>query len=148
MTIVMACMVCALFAQEGYQYDPHQHKVIPDKVFEIGLPILFLFLSLNAILAFLKTLADNRVKQRMIEKGISEESLIRIFREGQKLNRLQPLKWFMFTFATGFALLAIYYIRDSTGILAMAILILFNSLAALGYYVVLSRHSKGLDNKM
>ena len=36
-------------------YDPHLHKLIPDKVFEFGIPMLFLFLLLNTIVTVLKT---------------------------------------------------------------------------------------------
>ena len=33
-------------------YDPHLQKIIPDKVFEFGVPFLLIFLLLNTVVSF------------------------------------------------------------------------------------------------
>ncbi|MEP7371837.1 MAG: hypothetical protein ABI675_00525 [Chitinophagaceae bacterium] len=124
-------------------YDPDKLKIIPDKVFEIGLPLLFIFLLLNTIVTVLKNRAEQQLKLKMIEKGVSEETLIKIFQESNAIARLQPLKWFLFSLAAGISLLIIHFSRDylvnQSGYLAIGIFLLFISAAFLIYYTILSR---------
>ena len=124
-------------------YDPDKLKIIPDKIFELGLPLLFIFLLLNTIVAVLKNRAEQQLKLKMIEKGVSEETLIKIFQESNAISRLQPLKWFLFSLAAGIALLVIHFSRDylvnQSGYMAIGIFLLFMSAAFLIYYTLLSR---------
>jgi len=92
-------------------YDPDKFKIIPDKVFEIGVPLLFLFLLLNVMVSVIKTRAANRLTERMIEKGISEDTLIKIFKDQHAITKLQPLKWFLFSLATAAGLITIHLLR-------------------------------------
>lgn len=124
-------------------YDPDKLKIIPDKVFEFGIPLLFIFLLLNTIVTILKNRAEHQLKLKLIEKEIPEETLIKIFKESNVLAKLQPLKWFLFTFATAIALLVIHLCRNflinQSGYLAMAIFLLFISAAFFIYYNILSK---------
>ena len=49
--------------------------------------------------AFSKNKAENQLKLKMLEKNISEETIIKIFKESNAIVKLQPLKWFLFTLA-------------------------------------------------
>lgn len=122
---------------------PDGGGIIPDKVLETGIPLLFLFFVLNTLVSYSKSRAENRLKLKMIDKGISEEALIKIFSDGNKILRLQPIKWFLFSLATGLALMAIYLsgnmVKDPSGFFALSIIVLFNAFASYGYYLILSR---------
>ena len=124
-------------------YDPHKLKIIPDKVFEIGVPLLFLFLFLNVIVSVIKTRAANRLTERMIEKGVSEDALVKIFKDQHAITKLQPLKWFLFSFATAAGLITIHLLRvylvNQSGYLAIGIILGFLSIAFLAYYRMLSK---------
>jgi hypothetical protein len=124
-------------------YDPDKFKIIPDKVFEMGVPLLFLFFVIQALLAFAKMRSENQLKLKMIEKGISEETLIEIFKESNAITKLQPLKWFLFALATGLALIIIHFSRNflvnESGYLAIGIILLLNAAAFAVYYHILSR---------
>lgn len=124
-------------------YDPDKLKIIPDKVFEMGVPLLFLFFVVQAVIAFAKIRAENQLKLKMIEKGLSEATLIEIFKESNTIAKLQPLKWFLFSLAMGLALLIIHFIRDflvnSSGYFAIGIILLLNATAFAVYYKILSR---------
>jgi hypothetical protein len=137
-----------LAAQDGdaarqLNYDPHAMKVIPDKVFEFGIPMLLIFLFLNTIVVVLKNRAEHQLKLKMIDKGVSEESLVKIFRESNAIVKLQPLKWFLFALATGVALLIIHlsrsWLASQSGYLAVSILLLCNAAAFFTYYKILSK---------
>ena len=122
-------------------YDPDKLKILPDKVFEIGLPMLLLFIILNTIVSILKNRAENKLKLKMIEKEVSEETLIKVFRENNAIARLQPLKWFLFTFAMAISLFIIHFSREyliyKSGYLALGIFLLLLSIAFLIYYRIL-----------
>ena len=124
-------------------YDPHLQKIIPDKVFEFGVPFLLIFLLLNTIVTVMKNRAEHQLKLRMIEKGVSEETLIKIFGQAGNLAALQFLKWFLFMAATGIALLVIHflktYLTNQSGYLAIGIILLLNAVAFIMYYNILTR---------
>jgi hypothetical protein len=119
-------------------YDPHNHKIIPDKVFEMGLPLLFLYLIANTVVSVLKNKAEYRLKEKAIDKGISEATLIAVFGEDKSLARLAYYKWFLVLAALGISLLAIHifsdYLKSQSGYLALGIITLLQAIAFLIYY--------------
>jgi hypothetical protein len=127
-------------------YDPERLKIIPDKVFEFGIPLLLIFLLLNTIVTILKNKAESNLKLKIIEKGVSEDALIKIFKESNAISKLQPLKWFLFSFAVGISLFIIHlcksYLRNQSGYLATSIILTLISIAFLIYYQLLNKHIK------
>jgi hypothetical protein len=118
-------------------------KIIPDKIFEIAVPLIFVFLLLNLLVSYLKSSAENKIKLKMIEKDISEESLNKVFKESNAIRKMQPLKWFLFSLANGLAILILFFLRhtieDSSGYFAISVIILFNASASFFYYKLLSK---------
>ena len=129
------------FSQENGIYDPEKHKIIPDKVFEIGLPMLFLFLIANTLVSIFKIKAENRLKEKALDKGISEPTLVSLFAEDKKLNNLTYLKWFLILAALGISLLIIHsfaaFLQAKSGYLALGIITLLQAIAFLIYYRIL-----------
>ena len=123
------------------EYDPHKLKLIPDKVFEFGIPMLFLFLLLNTIVTVLKNRADQQLKLKMVDKGIADETLIQIFKESNAVSRLQPLKYFLLCASLGISFIIIHFFKDylvnQSGYFALGIILLFTSIAFLIYYRIL-----------
>lgn len=149
--IITACALLTnvmCFAQDqmgitAFNYDTEKPGIIPDKFFEIGIPLLIIFFLINTLISVLKNRAEHQLKLKMIEKGVSEDTLIRIFKESNAISRLQPLKWFLFTLCPAVALLIIYLFgnlfNDQSGYLAVAIFLFFISAAFLIYYYILSK---------
>lgn len=123
-------------------FDPHYHKVFPDKIFEIGLPMLFLYSVANLLVSLLKGRAENQLKMKLVDKGVSEETILTLFRENQAVNKLQPLKWGLFIFALGFSFILVHinaeYLTNKSGYLAMAIVLICVSFAFFIYYRILA----------
>ena len=140
---VISCLAQDTPKTTMLDYDPEKLKIIPDKVFEFGIPLLFIFLLLNTIVTIIKNKAEHQLKLKVLEKGVSEETLIKIFKESNAIAKLQPLKWFLFTFSIGIALLVIHLCRNflinQSGYLALGIFLLFISAAFLIYYNILSK---------
>ena len=144
--IILAALAC--HAQDKVEthmltYDPDNFKIIPDKFFEMGIPLLALLVILNTIVLLIKNRAEQRLKLKMLEKDISEDTLIVIFKESNTVARLQPLKWFLFTFASALFFLTIHvcrnYLINQSGWLAVSIFLLYISAAFFIYYQILSR---------
>jgi len=147
LSIMLLLTAATAFAQDKAErtldYDPDKLKIIPDKVFEMGVPLLFLFFVLQTVMSFVKIRAENNLKLKMIEKGVAEETLIEIFKESNVIAKLQPLKWFLFSLTTGLALIIIHFSRNflvnSSGYFAIGIILLLNAAAFAVYYSILSR---------
>ena len=142
--VLLTSIIC--FGQDKVEthtlnYDPESLKIIPDKVFEFGIPLLFIFLLLSTIVSILKNKAENQLKLKMLEKNISEEALIKIFKESNTIVKLQPLKWFLFTLAMAVSLLIIHFSRafliNQSGYLAVGIFMFFLSVAFFIYSRIL-----------
>jgi len=123
--------------------DPGRYKIVPDKLIEFGVPVLLLFLLLNTVVTVLKNRSEQQLKLKMIDKGVSEETLLKIFSEANAIARLQPLKWLLFTSATGIALVIIHflsnYLLNQSGFFAIGIVLILNSIAFALYYALLTR---------
>lgn len=128
-------------AHKTLSYDPHLQKLIPDKVFEFGIPMLFLFLLLNTIVTVLKNRADQQLKLKMVEKGVIDETLIQVFKESNAVLKLQPLKYFLICSSLGISFIIIHFCKDflvnQSGYFALGIILLFTSIAFLIYYRIL-----------
>jgi len=122
-------------------YDPHQNKLIPDKVFEFGIPMILLVIILNTIVTVIKNRADQQLKLKMIEKPVSEETLVQVFKESNAISKLQPLKYFLFSAAVGVSFIIIHmckdYLRNQSGYLAIGIVLVLTSIASYIYYRIL-----------
>jgi len=124
-------------------YDPDKLKIIPDKVFEIGLPLLFLYLVANTILTIFRIKAENRLKEKAFDKGLSEQTLLTLFAQDKKMERLLYLKWFLVLAALGISLIYIHllaeFVHIRSGYLALGMITLMVSLAFLIYYRILRK---------
>lgn len=130
-------------AQDQLRY-PDENKMIPDKVFEIGAPLLLLFLVVNTIVTIFKIKTEARLKEKAMDKGISEATMIELFREDKKIVRSSYLKWFLVLCALGIALIYIHLLSQykimASGYLSLGVISLFISIALLIYYRLTRKH--------
>ena len=138
-------------AQDTLVYNPQpttpdKLKVIPDKVFEFGIPMLFLILLLSIIVTVLKNRADHQLKLKLIEKGVADETLMQVFKESNTILRLQPLKYFLLFASLGTSFFIIHFTyeeRDITanqsGYFALGVIFLLTSIAFFVYYKILQK---------
>ena len=113
-------------------------KIIPDKVFEFGVPLLLIFMVLNTIVSIFKLRAEAALKQKALDKGISEGVLVELFKEDRQMIKNTYLKWFLVLAAIGIALMYVHflhqYVHMSSGYLALGIISLLVSIAFLIYF--------------
>lgn len=122
-------------------YDPEKLKLIPDKVFEFGIPMLFIVLLMNAIITILKNKADHQLKLKMLDKGISEETIKEVFKQSSAISVLQPLKYLLITASLGGSFIVIHFLKNflvnQSGYFALGIILISTSIALFIYYRVL-----------
>lgn len=115
--------------------------LLPDKFFEFGVPLVIVFLVLDAIISLLKLRDEVKLKKTAIEKGISEEGLARLFAASDRIARLQPLKWFLLALSVGLALILVYFLRSFLGVgsgyLVAGIVLVFAAAGFYSYYRIL-----------
>jgi hypothetical protein len=122
-------------------YDPDRDKIIPDKILEIGLPLLVLYLLANSIVSVFKIRAEERLKEKALSRELSESTLVALFGHDKNIVRYGYLKWFLILASLGLSLLLLHFIVQVSGIrspyLGMGIITLFLSLAFYIYYRII-----------
>jgi hypothetical protein len=88
--ITSLCISVVSVAQDITGTPPYhpEDKIIPDKAFEFGVPLLVLYLIANTIMSIFRIKAENRLKEKALDKGISEATLIALFQDDKKMARL------------------------------------------------------------
>jgi hypothetical protein len=128
---------------QGIDYDPEKNKIIPDKVFEIGLPLLALMLLVNLFFTLFKTRMENRLKEKALDKNLSEAALIALFSESSSIGKSVYLKWFIILLSIGLSFFAIHFISQWTNMrspyIAGGILCVFLSIGFLIYHRMLGK---------
>ena len=109
----------------------------------IGIPavILALYLILTFILTFAKSIMDNRLKARMIEKGVSDKVVEQLLQPDGKDVKGQAMKSFLLLSGIGLGLTTINFFLP-IGIHSIAIMSFSIALSFLGYYYFLKRSEK------
>ena len=124
-------------------YDPHYNKIIPDKVFEIGLPLLVLFLISNAVVNIFKIRAESRLKEKALDKQLSESTLLALFSQDKSITRYAYLKWFLILAALGVAFISLQLLANTnsstSGYFAVGVISLYLSIAFLVYYLIIRK---------
>ena len=146
-TLSLLLITATTFAQDVVRmvpagYDPDRDKLLPDKVFEIGAPLLILFFIVNGIVTVFKMRAENHLKEKALDRQLSEPTLIALFAEDKSGAKYTYLKWFLILAASGLSLVFLYFLSRYSGTrspyLAMGIVTLFLSVAFLIYYRIIS----------
>jgi hypothetical protein len=115
--------------------------LLPDKFFEFSVPLLVVFLALDAVISLLKQRGEVQLKKTAIEKGVSEEGLARLFAASDGVARLQPLKWFLLALSVGLSFVLIHFLRSflgaGSGYLVVGIVLVFAAGSFYAYYRIL-----------
>jgi hypothetical protein len=124
----------AFFTSFAHSQDPnpaYQHRV-PDRVFEMGIPLFIILSFLYVIVLVFKIISDNKMKNRLIEKGISEETIKLLVDNGRRKLSLEALKWALIIGFCGIGLFINQYI--TFGFTSFAILFMCIAAALLTFY--------------
>lgn len=115
-----------LLADDGYYENMEKFRIIST--------ILVFILFMVFIMTLIQRFMDYRVKNKIVEKGISEELANSILSSGPVENGNANFRWFTLLAGLGLGLTIIYYTQP-LGIHSMAIMAFSLSASFLGYYL-------------
>ena len=125
-------------------YDPHKNKIIPDKVFEIGLPLLAIVFLVNSLVTILKNRTESRLKEKALDKNLSEATLIALFQQDASGKKENYLKWFLLLFFLSLSFISVHFLAQipsfRSGYLSVGVITLFLSIAFFIYYRIMRRN--------
>lgn len=126
-----------------YRVDPNAYKPIPDKVFEFGIPVLLILLVLNSLVTIFRIRSESQLKEKAIDKGISEPTLVALFKEDRSMIKYSYLKWFLVLAAIGVSLIYIHFlaqfVKISSGYFSLGVISLLVSISLLIYYRIIRK---------
>lgn len=106
---------------------------------ELLVPITFFL----AVVMIIKIISDNRLRQRLIEKGMVDENVKNLYASSMDIQPLSSIKWGLVLIGIGLALLINrlwpYYFSDEA---ALGLMFLFAGLGFLIYYFIAQRQFK------
>lgn len=91
------------------------------------------------ILTFLRYILESRLKNRIIDKGITDQLASSLLQTTKKDDKLQTIKWACLLAATGAGLVAVYYTLPMD-VHSFAIMAFSTSIGYLGYYFFLKQN--------
>ena len=140
--IIIATVLLLPFGVNAWQ-DSTLQEIADIPLGVIGIPavILALYLILTFILTFAKSIMDNRLKTRMIEKGVSDKVVEQLLQPDGKDVKGQAMKSFLLLSGIGLGLTIINFFLP-IGIHSIAIMSFSIALSFLGYYYFLKRSEK------
>ncbi|WP_165372216.1 hypothetical protein [Emticicia agri] len=118
-------------AQEGQElYKPEVFRTI-SVIFVVGLCMWFL-------LAVMKRIMDNRLKNKIVDKGVPDSIISSVLKTNPKEDLNSNVKWCAILMGLGVALTAIHYTQP-LGIHSLAIMAFCVAGSFLGYFFFLKQ---------
>ncbi len=138
-TTFITAIAIATTANAQSDANPHMagHNGILEIIGTIGLVAIVMF----SILQMLKYLLDYRLKNKIIDKGISEELASSLLHVDPNESKNVNIKWFAILAGIGTALTIIYFTLP-LGVHSLAIMAFCISASFLGYYFFLRKARK------
>jgi hypothetical protein len=131
----------AIASTANAQSDGSPNMTGHNGVLEIIGTIALVAIVMFSILQMIKYLMDYRLKNKIIDKGISEELASSLLHVDPNESKNINIKWFAILAGLGTALTIIYYTLP-LGIHSLAIMAFCISASFLGYYLFLRKAEK------
>ena len=135
--IIMSALSSLAVAQDTHTL---RDMGINDEVFKISATIIVVILVMIFILSVLKRMLDYRIKNRIVEKGVSEDLASSIL-QSDSGNGDVNIKWFSILTGIGIGLMIVKYTLP-LGIHSIAIMSFTTAVSFLGYHQYLKRSKK------
>lgn len=106
-------------------------------------PIFITGIVFFSFVAIIKILSDNRLRNRLVDKGIVDENVKYLFQPKQVTQPLASIKWGMILVAIGLALLVIQILPhnfEEEG--ALGLVLVLAGIALFIYYYIANRKQK------
>ena len=134
-------MLASVAVNAQSSYDPmRDSSYVFDLTHVVG-TLIAVFLITTFILSLIKLYFDHRIKNRMIDKGVSENVVSQLLQPDKKDNSNIAIKWFIIFAGVGVGLTLINVFQPF-GIHSLAIMSFCIAAGFLGYYYFTKRSGK------
>ncbi|MEW6196973.1 MAG: DUF6249 domain-containing protein [Bacteroidota bacterium] len=113
------------------------NNFIPDKYFEIIIVILVGWIAAAIIMSFVKALLDNRLKYKMIEKGVTEETIQQVLSPDRTEAKHSSFKWFLLLMGISLGIFISSVFQFGT--ISIGIILFTTSISFFIYHIYLKR---------
>ena len=134
-------MINTTFAATAKNHLYAQIQHINMEVFNIVATIFLIGLVMIFVLAILKRMLEYRIKNKIADKGISEDLAASLLQPSKMEEGSINIKWFCILVGVGAGLTIIYYTLP-LGIHSMAIMSFSMAISFLGYHIYLKSINK------
>jgi hypothetical protein len=122
--------------------NAQSNTIINEKqIFEVTASLILVAVAMFTILTVIKRYMDFRLKNKIIDKGISETVVASILQVNPNETRNSNIKWFLILLGIGTAFTIIYYTLP-LGIHSLAIMAFSIAASFLVYYLFLRQSEK------
>jgi hypothetical protein len=135
---ISAFLLCLAASAQG---DAGFAQQLNMEVFRAIAIIVTLVIFMVFIFSMLKLILDNRLKNRIVDRGIGEEMANSLLQTKGVDNRQQVIKWFALLAGVGAGFTIINYTQP-VGYHSLAIMAFSISISFLGYYFFLKQSEK------
>ncbi len=118
------------------EYNPENAKI-----FEICATLFAVILFMAFLLAILKWILEHRLKNKIIDKGVSEHLVASVLQTTTKESGNANIKWFAILAGIGAGLMIVNYTLP-LGFHSLAIMFFSTSASFLGYYLFVKKTGK------
>ena len=137
--IILSAGLCPVFA-----HAEDGSGLYAPEVFRVAAMIFTLGLFMWFILAIMKRLMDNKLKNKIVDKGVPDSIVASVLKTNPKEDLNANVKWFAILAGLGVALTAIHYTQP-LGIHSLAIMAFCIAGSFLGYFLFLRQSEKNAD---
>lgn len=135
MTVSAAILICLAANANGNVLE------INEEVAQVSAAIFVLGMFMYFIISVLKRILEHRLKNKIIDKGISESIAASILESNSGESKNANIKWFAILAGIGIGLTAVNY-SQPLGFHSLAIMAFSISLSFLGYYFFVKKNEK------
>lgn len=128
MTITVAVLICFAANANGNTLE------LNEEFFQVAAAIFVLGMFMFFIINILKRILEHRLKNKIIEKGISGNMAASILQSNSGESKYANIKWFAILAGIGIGLTGVNYTQP-LGFHSLAIMAFSISLSFLGYYL-------------
>jgi glucose uptake protein GlcU len=139
--IITTTIAAAITFAVNAQTDDSRNNINQRDIFEVGASLVVIAIVIFTLLTVVKRYMDFRLKNKMLDKGISETVVASILQVNPDDNRNNSMKWFLILVGIGIALTVIYYTLP-LGIQSLAIMAFSIAASFLAYYFFLRQSEK------
>lgn len=138
--VLTFCGINVLHAQSS-KVVSYVEQLDSEDVFNVSASIIVLIVVLAFIITMTRQIFENKIKNKIIDKGISESQISAIFQANSGDSKYVNIKWFMLMVGLGLGLIIIHYTMP-LGIHSLAVMAFSIAISFLAYHYFLQRKTE------